>query len=221
MADAPIRVLLADDHPVVRQGLRSFLDLQDDVTVVGEAGDGEAALRLVAELEPDVVLLDLEMPGKGGLDVLRELGAAGTRARVIVLTSFRGEDQVLPAIEAGAAGYLLKDVHPFDLRDAIRKVHAGEEVLAPSVAGQVMRGYRRTRQAGAVDRLTSRELDVLRLIAGGRGNRQIGHELGIAEKTVKTHVSNLLAKLGVADRTQAAVLAVQEGLVPIGEPPPE
>ncbi len=212
MADAPIRVLLADDHPVVRRGLRSFLDLQDDVDVVGEAGDGDEALRMIAELAPDVVLLDIEMPGRSGLEVLRELAAAGNDTRVVVLTSFTGEDQVLPAVEAGAAGYLLKDVHPFDLRDAIRRVHAGEEVLAPSVAGQVMRGYRRSRQAGPLDRLTSRELDVLRLIAGGRSNRQIGRELGIAEKTVKTHVSNLLAKLGVEDRTQAAVLAVREGL---------
>ncbi len=213
MADEPIRVMLADDHPVVRQGLRAFLDLQDDIAVVGEAGDGEEALRLIAKLEPDVVLLDLEMPDKGGLDVLRELAASGSAARVIVLTSFKGEDQVLPAIEAGAAGYLVKDVHPFDLRDAIRRIHAGEEVLAPSVAGQVMRGYREAAGAGPLDRLTSRELDVLRLIAGGRGNRQIGRELGIAEKTVKTHVSNLLAKLGVDDRTQAAVLAVQSGLI--------
>ncbi len=212
MADAPIRVLLADDHPVVRRGLRSFLDLQDDVDVVGEAGDGDEALRMIAELAPDVVLLDIEMPGRSGLEVLRELAAAGSDTRVVVLTSFTGEDQVLPAVEAGAAGYLLKDVHPFDLRDAIRRVHGGEEVLAPSVAGQVMRGYRRSRQAGALDRLTSRELDVLRLIAAGRSNRQIGRKLGITEKTVKTHVSNLLAKLGVEDRTQAAVLAVREGL---------
>ncbi len=214
MADAPIRVLLADDHPVVRQGVKSFLDLQDGITVVGEADDGDAALRLIDELAPDVVLLDLEMPGKGGLEVLRELRAAGSGARVIVLTSFKGEDQVLPAVAAGAAGYLVKDVHPFDLRDAIRRVHAGEEVLAPSVAGEVMRGYRRSRQAGALERLTARETDVLRLVAAGRANRQIAEELGIAEKTVKTHVSNVLAKLGVADRTQAAVIAVQEGLGP-------
>ncbi len=211
MAEPPIRILIADDHPVVRQGLRAFLDLQEEMDVVGEAGDGEAALRLIAELDPDVVLLDLEMPGMGGLDVLRELAGAGPP--VIVLTSFRGEDQVLPAVEAGAAGYLLKDVHPFELRDAIRRVHDGEAALDPSVAGHVMRGYRRSRRPGPLDLLTERETEVLGLIARGRANKQIGRELGISEKTVKTHVSNVLAKLGVEDRTQAAVLAVQEGLV--------
>ncbi len=208
-----IRVLLADDHPVVRQGLRAFLDVQDDIDVVGEAGDGEATLRMIGELEPDVVLLDLDMPKMGGLEVLRSLAAAGGGTRVIVLTSFKGEDEVLPAVEAGAAGYLLKDVHPFDLRDAIRRVNAGEDVLAPSVAGQVMRGYRRATAPGPLDALTARELDVLELVARGRPNRRIGQELGIAEKTVKTHVSNVLAKLGVDDRTQAALVAVREGLV--------
>ncbi|MEO5874130.1 MAG: response regulator transcription factor [Streptosporangiaceae bacterium] len=198
-----ITVLVADDHPVVRQGLRTFLGAQPDLEVVGEAADGDQAVKLAAELRPDVVLLDLRMPGLDGLGALA--GLAGFR--VIVLTSMTERGQVLPAVRAGAAGYLYKDVDPQALVQAIRSVHDGHLVFAPEAAGAL---------AGAqasVIALTAREQGVLALIAGGRSNREIARELGVSEKTVKTHVSNLLMKLGVHDRTQAALYAVRNGLV--------
>ena len=207
-----IRVLLADDHAVVRQGLRTFLDLQDDIEVVAEAGDGEAAVDAAARTDPDVILLDLVMPRLDGVGALKRL--RGTRARVIVLTSFGDDDKLFAALRAGAAGYLLKDVQPLELVRAIRAAHGGDAPLSPAVAARVVEeiahGGDRTPQ---VDELTPRELEVLRLIAGGRSNKRIALELGVAEKTVKTHVSHVLAKLGLSDRTQAALYAVREGLV--------
>ena len=208
-----IRVLVADDHAVVRQGLRTFLELQEDIEVVGEAADGEAALRAAAELEPDVVLMDLVMPGLDGVGAIEGLRARGSTARVIVLTSFLDEDKVLPAVRAGAAGYLLKDVAPAELVDAIRIVDRGEALLHPAVAARVLREL--TADAGRAERhdaLTAREREVLALVARGRANKAIAFELGVAEKTVKTHVGNILAKLGLSDRTQAALYAVREGL---------
>jgi NarL family two-component system response regulator LiaR len=208
-----IRVLIADDHAVVRQGLRTFLDLQDDVEVVAEAPDGEAALAAAERVQPDVVLLDLVMPKVDGVAALRALRERAPEARVIVLTSFGDDDRVFAALRAGAVGYLLKDVEPAELVRAIRTAHAGQSPLSPAVAARVIDelahgGHR----AGAAEELTPRELEVLRLIARGRSNKRIALELGMAEKTVKTHVSHLLAKLGVADRTQAALYAVREGL---------
>jgi len=208
-----IRVLIADDQPVVRQGLRTFLELQEDIEVVGEAADGEAALRAAAELEPDVVLMDLVMPGLDGVGAIEGLRARGSTARVIVLTSFLDEDKVLPAVRAGAAGYLLKDVAPAELVDAIRIVDRGEALLHPAVAARVLREL--TADAGRAERhdaVTAREREVLALVARGRANKAIAFELGVAEKTVKTHVGNILAKLGLSDRTQAALYAVREGL---------
>ena len=204
-----IRVLLVDDHELVRAGLRTFLELQPDMAVVGEASSGEQALALVAGLAPDIVLLDLVLPGMTGVDTARRLRVAHPEVKVVVLTSFAGQDSVLPAVRAGVAGYLLKDVGPAELADALRSVHAGGSPLHPAVAATVLRHV-----SAAADPLTPREREVLRLIARGLSNRLIARELVLSEKTVKTHVSAVLAKLGVADRTQAALLAVRDGLTP-------
>jgi NarL family two-component system response regulator LiaR len=209
-----ISVLVVDDHAVVRQGLRTFLELQDDIEVVGEAADGEEALAAVAALTPDVVLMDLVMPRLDGVRAIARLRALAPATRVIVLTSFLDEDKVLPAVRAGAAGYLLKDVQPAELVRAIRMVDRGEALLHPAVAARVMAeiagdGARAERH----ELLTARELEVLALLARGRANKAIAFELGCAEKTVKTHVGNILGKLSLSDRTQAALYAVREGLV--------
>ena len=204
-----IRVLLADDHAVVRQGLRTFLDLQEDIEVVAEAADGEAALDAAARTDPDVILLDLVMPRLDGLGALRRL--RDHPARVIVLTSFGDDDKLFAALRAGAAGYLLKDVQPTELVRAIRSAHAGESPLSPAIATRVVEEVSQG-PTSAHDDLTPRELDVLALIARGRSNKVIARELGVAEKTVKTHVSHILAKLGVSDRTQAALYAVRQDL---------
>ncbi|SDL58445.1 DNA-binding response regulator, NarL/FixJ family, contains REC and HTH domains [Nonomuraea maritima] len=204
-----IRVLIADDHPVVRQGLRTFLDLQDDITVVGEAADGEQAVALVAELGPDVLLLDLKMPVLDGLGALRRLSGSATRA--IVLTSVSDRSDVGPALRAGAAGFLYKDVAPGALVQAVRTVHGGQVLLAPEAAEAMLTPSAGPAATGPAP-LTEREREVLTLIAAGRSNREIARSLAVAEKTVKTHVSNVLMKLGVQDRTQAALYAVRHGL---------
>lgn len=206
-------MLIADDHPVVRQGLRSFLQLQPDLEVVGEAADGEDAVAEAERLEPDVVLMDLVMPRVDGLEAIARIHRARPSTRIIVLTSFGDDERVVPAVKAGAAGYLLKDAEPQALADAIRGVHAGEGFLHPAVTARVMEEVVAGMRPTVADLLTSREMDVLRQIAHGRSNREIARELSISEKTVKTHVSNVLAKLGLADRTQAALYAVQNRVV--------
>jgi NarL family two-component system response regulator LiaR len=214
-----IRVALADDHAVVRQGLRTFLELQDDVEVVGEAADGAEAVELVARTEPDVVLLDLVMPRLDGIEAIKQIRARCPATRILVLTSFADDRTVLPAVRAGAAGYLLKDVQPPELVAAIRTVHSGEALLAPAVATMLVEqlaaedganGAGGERAAGP--QLTPRELEVIAQLARGQANKAIAFELGVSERTVKTHVSNILAKLGFTDRTQAAVYAVEHGL---------
>jgi NarL family two-component system response regulator LiaR len=209
-----IRVLIADDHAVVRRGLRTFLELQDEIEVVGEAEDGEQALVEAERLDPDVVLLDLVMPRVDGLAALRGLRERSPRSRVIVLTTFLDDDKLLPAVRAGAAGYLLKDVEPQELVSAIRTVHAGDALLHPAAAARVMAELVESSRPTPASLLTPREAEVLALIARGQPNKVIARELGVSEKTVKTHVSNVLGKLGVSDRTQAALYAVREGLVP-------
>lgn len=205
---APITVLIADDHPVVRQGLAVLLEVQDDITLIGQAGDGAEAVRLTLQHDPDVLLLDLKLPVLDGLGVLARLQAQPVRTRVLVLTSAAGPSGPALALQAGAAGFLYKDVDPDALVRAIRSVHDGHTVLAPEAAGLVT--ARPGSDARGVAALTSREREVLALLADGRSNREIARSLGVAEKTVKTHVSAVLAKLGVADRTQAALLAVRQ-----------
>ncbi len=215
MAAEPIRVMIVDDHAVVREGLRTFLQLQDGIEVVGEAADGREAIELAPRLSPDVILMDLVMPRLDGVRAMRELRDLVPDARVIVLTSFLDDERLMPAVQAGAAGYLLKDVEPAELARAVRTAHAGEALIDPTVAARLLRTLSTPQGpvAGDGERLTRREREVLELIAAGRSNKRIAVELGIAEKTVKTHVGHVLAKLGVSDRTQAALLAVQQGLV--------
>ena len=200
-----IRVLIADDHAVVRQGLRTFLDLQDDIEVVAEAADGAEALAAAEQHAPDVALIDLVMPNVDGIEAIRGLRERVPAARAIVLSSFIDDEKLLPAVRAGAAGYLLKDVQPQQLVDAIRTVHAGGALLHPKVASRLL-------EEMAADPLTPREREVLALIGRGMANKVIARELSLSEKTVKAHVSSILAKLGVADRTQAALYAVRAGL---------
>lgn len=207
-----VRLLLVDDHAVVREGLRAFLRLQQDIDVVGEASTGAEAVLLAADLKPDLVLLDLVMPGGDGVAALRELRKVASAARVLVLTSFAEDAQIFAAMSAGAAGYLLKDLDPGELANSIRAVHAGLPALDPRVASRLMR-HAAAGASGPESDLTARERDVLALLVEGLGNKQIAHRLGIGEKTVKTHVSHLLGKLGVADRTQAAVTALRRRLV--------
>ena len=211
MGDA-IRVLLVDDHAVVREGLRTFLELQDGIEIAGEAADGEAAIREAERLHPDVILMDLVMPKLDGVGAMQELRRRLPSIRVIVLTSFMQDERLLPAIQAGAAGYLLKNVEPTELARAVRAAHAGGTLLDPTVASRLVEAIAQPRGEEPRERLTAREREVLGLIALGRSNKRIALELGIAEKTVKTHVGHLLAKLGVPDRTQAALLAVREGI---------
>lgn len=211
-AGEAIKVLIADDHPVVRQGLRTFLGIQDDIEVVGEAADGASAVTLAESLQPDIVLMDLKMPGAGGLTALTELRARGVAARVLVLTSVTERGQVLPAVQAGAAGYLYKDVDPQALVQAIRAVHGGHVLFAPDAAEAMLSAERASADDRGLAALTEREREVLVHIARGRSNREIARALVVSEKTVKTHVSNLLMKLGVQDRTQAALYAVRRGI---------
>src|SRR5262245_35365189 len=209
MADH-IRVLIADDHQVVRQGLRSFLDVQDGIEVVGEAADGAECVPCPEAVPPGVVLLDLKMPGVDGVEALRMLRDRGSTAKVLVVTSFTDLDAVIPAVRSGAAGYVYKDVDPAALASAIRSVHAGHVLLTQDVASALVAGD--IPGGDAVARLTEREREVLAEIARGRSNREIARALVLSEKTVKTHVSAILMKLDLQDRTQAALYAVRHNL---------
>lgn len=240
----PIRILLADDHAMVRRGLHVFLSTQSDMVVVGEASNGKEALQQAEELEPDVVLMDLHMPVLDGIETARQLRVLTPSIRIIVLTSFSDQDHVVPAVRAGVKGYLLKDIEPENLAVAIRNVHAGQVELHPAAAGQLMhvmasdersmneqklslkqteqqpvqeqrqdKGKEAQASAPELDTLTRREREVLGLIAQGLSNKEIAARLVITEKTVKTHVSHLLDKLGLSDRTQAAIYAVRKGWV--------
>ncbi|MFJ7070959.1 response regulator [Streptomyces sp. NPDC101115] len=209
-----IRVLLVDDHQVVRRGLRTFLEVQEDIEVVGEGSDGEEGVARAEELRPDVVLMDVKMPGTDGIEALRRLRELGNPARVLVVTSFTEQRTVVPALRAGARGYVHKDIDPDALAAAIRSVHAGHVLLQAEVA-EALLSQDEQGQGGGTGRgstLTEREREVLGLIADGRSNREIARALVLSEKTVKTHVSNILMKLDLADRTQAALWAVRHGL---------
>jgi len=206
----PISVLIVDDHPVVRRGLRVLLEVQEGIEVAGEAGDGDTALALAAEHTPDLILLDLKLPGMDGIAVLGALKARDSTARVLVLTSATEPALASLALRSGAAGVIYKDVDPDALVRAIRSVHDGHLLLASEAAGPLVRSASRASQGAGLDALTSREREVLAELTYGRSNREIARVLRIAEKTVKSHVSSVLAKLGVQDRTQAALLAVRQ-----------
>jgi len=211
-----IKVLIVDDHQVVRQGLRTFLELHEDISVIGEAEDGMDAVEMVTQLQPDVVLMDLVMPRMDGITATQKIHALGFPTKVIALTSFSEDDKVFPAIQAGAASYLLKDVSPDDLVDAIRAVHHGEARLHPDITRKLMEQVSQMRnlpQETPVEELTERERQVVRLVAMGRSNREIAEELYISEKTVKTHISNILGKLNLEHRTQLAIYAIKNKLV--------
>ncbi|MEU0282971.1 response regulator [Streptomyces sp. NPDC088147] len=207
-----MRVLLVDDHQVVRRGLRTFLEIQDDIQVVGEASDGAEGIARAEELRPDVVLMDIKMPGTDGIEALRKLRELDNPARVLIVTSFTEQRTVVPALRAGASGYVYKDIDPEALAGAIRSVHAGHVLLQPEVAGALLAQDEPGGGQGRGTSLTDREREVLGLIADGRSNREIARALVLSEKTVKTHVSNILMKLDLSDRTQAALWAVRHGV---------
>ncbi len=214
MDRSPITVLIVDDHAVVRQGVRAFLETQPDLEVVGEAASGEEAVHLAAAYAPDVVLMDLVMPGTDGVEATRRLKEVSPRSQIIVLTSYHDDEHIFPAIRAGALSYLLKDVGPEELAAAVRRAARGEATLHPRVAARVIQElHALSEESSPFADLTERELEVLRLIAEGLSNGEIAARLTISEKTVKSHVSNILSKLHLADRTQAAVYAWKKGLM--------
>ena len=210
---SPIRILVADDHPVVRDGLVAVLSTQLDFVVVGEAGGGEEVLRQVADLQPDVLLLDLEMPEMDGVETLRRLREAKSGVRVIVFTAFDTDDRILAAVRAGAQGYLLKGVPREEVFQAVRVVHAGNSLLQPIVASRLLRQVSEESTAPpGLHTLTTRERDVLRLLMRGLQNKEIAAELVVTERTVKFHVSSILTKLGAGNRTEAVAIANKYGL---------
>jgi NarL family two-component system response regulator LiaR len=217
MADIDkIKVLIVDDHQVVRQGLRTFLELNDDIGVLGEAADGQEAVELATQLKPDVVLMDLVMPRLDGIAAITKIKSLGTGVKVIALTSFTEDDKVFPAIQAGASSYLLKDVSPDALVDAIRAAHRGEARLHPEVMRKLMAqvaAQPASRKQSSGPQLTEREQEVIQLVTQGKSNHEIAEILIISEKTAKAHISNILGKLGLDDRTQMAVYAIKHGLV--------
>lgn len=215
----PIDIILVDDHNVVRMGLKAYFSTLTDIHVVGEAANGQEAVELVTQVAPDVILMDLIMPGMDGVEATRQIKKVSPRSQVIVLTSYHDDEHIFPAIRAGALSYLLKDVDPDELADAIRRAHAGEAVINPRVAARLVKEMHGARgeDLNPFQELTNRELEVLRKIAAGLNNQEIAETLVISEKTVKSHITNILSKLHLADRTQAAVFAWQEGIVRRGK----
>ncbi|MCB9641468.1 MAG: response regulator transcription factor [Myxococcales bacterium] len=204
---SPIRVLICDDHPMVRQGLRSFLELHEQIEVIGEAANGKEALEAIATTNPDVVLLDLVMPQMDGLDVLKQLPQPPARPKILVLSSFIDDERVFAAIEIGADGYLLKEISPSELLQAIQLVMQGQSPLHPAISQKLMKRLSQPHKSASIEDLTLREQEILQLVAQGMKNRAIAQELHISEKTVKTHVSNILFKLALPDRVQLVVWA--------------
>jgi len=214
----PIRVLVADDHAIVRKGICALLATEPGIDVVGEAHDGRTAIVEATRLAPDVILMDLVMPCMDGLEAIRQLVGQQPDSRILVLTSFGGDDQVFPAIKAGALGYLLKDSAPEELVRAIQQVHRGESSLHPAIARKLLMELSEPAEPDPAEHaLTAREREVLGLVARGQSNRAISEQLDISEATVRTHMSNILAKLKLDSRTQAALYALREGLVPLHE----
>jgi len=217
-----IRVMIVDDHPVVRRGIKSLLDEEDDIQVVGEAVNGRDALEKVPSLLPDVILMDLVMPGMGGIESIEKITAAYPKARILVMTSFAADDKVFPSIKAGALGYLLKDSDPEDLIRMIRQVHRGELSIHPSIARKVIQELNRPAQEPLTPSpLTGRELEILQLLAQGVENKQIALRLVVREATVRTHVSNILSKLQLANRVQATLYALRTGITSLEQEKPE
>jgi two-component system, NarL family, response regulator LiaR len=214
----PITILIVDDHAIVRHGIRTFFEMEPDLLVLQEADSGEAAVRLAVELIPDVVLMDLMLPGMSGVEAIRQIKEASPQTQIVALTSFQEDAFIFPALRAGALSYVLKDVHPEALVEVVRQAARGESVLHPQVAARVIQEMRNTGPPPLMTQLSERELDVLRLIAQGLTNADIAEACTISEKTVKKHVSNILSKLHLLDRTQAAVLAWQQGLMRQGQP---
>jgi DNA-binding NarL/FixJ family response regulator len=211
-----IRVLVVDDQPLVRGGFRMILEERADIELVGEAEDGEQAIRLAGELEPDVILMDVRMPNLDGVEATRRLVAAGTDAKILVLTTFDLDEYVYAAVSAGASGFLLKDVQPAELVDAIRVVAAGNSLFGPAATQRLVERFAEPEQAPptrSLDTLTDREREILRLLAQGNSNAELADKLYLSEATVKTHVSAVLRKLGVRDRVQAVIAAYEAGLV--------
>jgi NarL family two-component system response regulator LiaR len=217
MEEQKIRILIADDHAVVRKGLLALIQTEEGMEIIGEAADGAEAVELAETLSPDVILLDLVMPRMDGIEAIGKIRQNDPEARILVLTSFSEDEKVLTAIEVGAMGCLLKDATPDELLRAIRDVHQGRSALNPEIAQKLIRGMRKTEPPKPVEELTARETEVLRCIARGLSNRDIGDKLFISEPTVRTHVSNILMKLELPNRTQAALFAVREGLVTLEE----
>jgi NarL family two-component system response regulator LiaR len=208
-----IRVLIADDHAIVRKGICALLATEPELEVVGEARDGQEVVAKAQRLQPDVILMDLVMPGMDGLEATRRILTCQPEMRILVLTSFAGDDKVFPAIKAGALGYLLKDSGPEELVQAIQKVYRGESWLHPAIARKLLQEFSQPSDQGpATEPLTEREVEVLQLVAAGQSNREISDRLTISEATVRTHMSNILAKLNLTSRTQAALYALREGL---------
>src|SRR4051812_10895713 len=212
--EGPIRILIADDHAVVRVGLRALVSSEQDIQVVGEAAEGNSAVAQARALQPDVLLLDLMMPGKHGVQVIEELTEAAPQVRVLVLTTFVDDEQLFPALRAGAVGYLLKESRPAELIQAIRDVAEGKPALDASIARRVLQGLAQPPSAPATEALTEREADVIVLVAEGRSNKEIASRLNLSERTVRSHVSRILAKLDLSSRTQAALYALQTGIAP-------
>jgi NarL family two-component system response regulator LiaR len=218
MGNQPIQILVVDDHAVVRKGMKALLNEYPDITVIGEAANGQKAVELVDRLNPDIVLIDLSMPVMDGIEAIKQIIANHPEQRIIVLTSYSGDDKLFPAIKAGALGYLIKDAQPDELVQSIRSVYAGEPALNPSIAWKLLRGMSGVEPAKrSAEELSEREIEVLRLLTKGKTDQEIAQQLVLTDVTIRTHISRILAKLGLKSRVQAALYGIRTGLVSLDE----